>query len=616
MACMSEALQAKLGEGRAISSLRIVYEFKGDLSCDSRCGVTERWTQRQNPFMGKGLNGTRVLECLRRMKGHLVWYAKDITAGASQENGVLFSLFNYKRGPRATLEEGAVESSFKELAGMLRGKHECYLYDADPAFNIDGMSFSSVFGPYWPEDGVSKHYKGMFMVLNPTSYSRDVTLDCCELHRCISYVDSRSVSSKSVEKYWWFFAPLTWLDAACGVHDDGFYYSSRGEPYKDFVPSELSDLEAVVMRASQFRHGSDAHLRVVSAFKRASVSARRSFFNAPAYFLTAIGSLLLAWCSRNKSRAEVKEMTDFLHGLVTVMPGHQIDAVLQEMYTRFTTDWQCTVSKVVTTTILALIVSRREQLCAAVHAVLNSHMCFSTDVHKLVQDYVIRDGDMPETSVSLVKGLLASDMYATAAAWWFASVVENISYILSAKTSGLTENVSNARREIPCSCTADTSSSYSGSCEHFHCMVAAWRDLIDEYPVLERFDMVVQAISIGANPFWYFKHTPKVLGASIDPLELIMLYWIAHTQPEACRNMWEAYTSERLKPFQNAEAYIRRLNKWSPLLKGYHFAARALVNVSAEIDEDSMAGLNCHWRAILGKEKDGHKKKARFSENI
>ena len=63
--------------------------------------------------------------------------------------------------------------------------------------------------------------------------------------------------------------------------------------------------------------------------------------------------------------------------------------------------------------------------------------------------------------------------------------------------------------------------------------------------------------------------------------------------------MWQLYAAERLRPYKNVEVFIRRLNQWSPLLRGYPYAARALFNIYTVIDEEAICLLNYHWNTVF-----------------
>ena len=602
---MREEIETFLGCKQ--DSLRIVYEFRGDQSADAACGETANWSQRHNPFLGKGFNGKRVLECIACLARVHTWYAEvvcidDVVATRSPlPLGVMFSLFNTAQHKDAVDITNSVATAYKKLSKCASNAPLFFQASVDLSFRVGGISFSSLWGLSAVEDSSRHHlFNAVCMFLPAATLG---PYDCCEMHRCVSYVSGSTVKSASVSKPYWFYTPLTWLDAACGVHDDDFYHTERGERFKAVVPSALTELECAVLYASQFRCGSDAHLRLLSAFKKAPRSCRKSFFGAKAYYLSALSSLFIAWSSRNSTREDVAEMVAFLTGLLPFIPAPMLQDALYEMYTRFESEWQCATAQVVTTTILLLAArAHAATLAETVSVLVKRGRCESNDVHVLVQDFVGTEHTLSTASSNVVTRLLTmTDTYISAEAWWYDVVMCNIENILKMDPGNQNELGTQLQRAFVCpTCVKGDATEGLAICGNFGCVVRNWRAFIDDEQVLARFDVFVKATSLGANPFWYFQVPQRCLRCpvhAIDPLELIVVCSIACCTEERCLAFWKTYTKGSRR---NARAFAACLNNWTPLRVGYPYALQALKAVMAsEESEELLSELHGRWRKIM-----------------
>ena len=225
--------------------------------------------------------------------------------------------------------------------------------------------------------------------------------------------------------------------------------------------------------------------------------------------------------------------------------------------------------------------------------------CAGKDVQQIVESFLDNRNALIDVSGTVTRLLTMSDTYITSEPWWYSVVLDNMASVF--QDQGIKQE-----ERVTCSvcCTEDLAlAGTTAACENFDCVVRNWRCFIDEPMIRLRFDVVVKALGLGANPFWYFQVPSRCLKCpphTIDPLELIVMCAIASMNGETVCGFWKTYSEASTR---NVSSFVACLNNWSPLRVGFTFAVKSLEKVIAtqEDTEEIFAELHGRWEKVMKK---------------
>jgi hypothetical protein len=263
MTTVNAELEAWLGVPD--DSLQIVYLFNGIASRDSRMGVTDHWTQRHNPYLGKSIPDVLAE---RPPSSVGVFYAKSFM------NPTIGCLVLTAAPPSAGEGDDFLTRFWRSLKA-----------------SFAAADMLALLTPGLIGDEVPCHFA---IRLAPNTFSLDVPYTCCEGHAIISYVAavvSERGSSDGLSM--WFKSALR--DRALASTHSHFFDHSGGRKFRKLMlPLHTVVLSDTLRRVARNKQSSSWNSEVLGVFAASPASSLRKFFSTE-YLVYKLFSFYETW---------------------------------------------------------------------------------------------------------------------------------------------------------------------------------------------------------------------------------------------------------------------------------------------------------------------------------
>lgn len=259
--------------GVPMDTLQIVYHLNGHESQDSRMGVTEHWTQRHNPYLGKS-----VPQVLMRKPPPSV---------------SVFFASSFVNRSTGCLVVTAAPGSDDEDPGAMR-----FLKDLMAEFkpeDVFHLQTALLIGDEVPCK--------LALRLTPNTFSLDTPYTCCVGHAVISYAASVLKERGPTDLPWWFRRPLQ--DVEVASKHTGFFDYHHGRRFRKLMlPLHTVMLQDTLRRVMKNKPGNTWNHQVLDVFLAAPKSALRVFFSTD-YLVVEVFSFFNDWIEAEPMRRDV-----------------------------------------------------------------------------------------------------------------------------------------------------------------------------------------------------------------------------------------------------------------------------------------------------------------------